>query len=169
MFQEYVEVNSEREYYEELNEALVQCLELREGKLEIENGFSFGDEENIKSFDCEEEDGWIVITPTNGDTCSDVEQEKTPKDMSFSCMNKGEASSSETDAKVSEKNNEKKSKPLKENTSELRRLNSILLGEIFGLRHQIEVLKEHLVEYMDDILSSETDDEHENDSEESSD
>jgi len=181
MFQEYEEMNSEREYYEELNEALLRCLEITEGKLEIQDDSDEEEEEDIKNLEGKNEKTRIVVTPADDDNDdrddkaideshhADNEVEKGEVHMDDVSMQQPGTSSSGSSKEKNEtvKKSEKGEKKANVKTSELKRLNRILLREIFELRHQIEMLKENFRDYLnsEDMSQSEydtatTDDDH---------
>ena len=137
MSEEYEEAYQEREYYEELNEALLLCLELKEGKIEVEDS---DDEEDIRNLNCNINDGpRIAMTPIE-----EANKTKQQKEMS----KKGEGMNVEGEEPSDEKST-------KEKLSELR-LNDLLLSEIFKLRDESELLKENFLEYIEDGLSQST-------------
>lgn len=163
MFDEYQAIDQEREYYEDLNDALIRCLELTEGKIQ------FDSEESDKET---EEDITHLISKESEEICisqekeeentleknSEIENEVETKEVGATATaadetdgDNAEVESTKSEVKVLAK-------------SELIRLNRILLCEIFELRHQIDVMKENIREYFDETDGSEydtaTDDEH---------
>jgi len=162
MFQEYEEMNSEREYYEELNEALLRCLEITEGKTEITDESSDEEEnddgdENIRNLEAKTSETKIVITPPEEDDNTVAKMKSKEDDAIETESTEVEMKQESGPSDAVEQGEIPKKKMVK--SSELRRLNRILLREIFELRHQMELLKENFRDYLnsEDLSQSEYD------------
>jgi len=147
MFEEYTSINNEREYYEELNEALFRCLELNEGTAVLES------EEEEESVGSSNETGGTVEKPSEIHTDS-------PKSAAISETNIKDDKNNSTTTETKEKTTMKK--------KELIDINELLRREIFELRHEMEVLKESFRDYLnsedmsqESELDTDTDDENE--------
>jgi len=166
MFEEYTSMNNEREYYEELNEALIRCLELNEGAIcisdEEEDGDKVGGKETCTS--TQEAEGTHSTSHEKSNETTDVEMEMEKKQTTPSPQ-----ASDESEPKTNEENSEitrQTPSKTKMKRNELQRINEVLLREIFELRHQVEVLKENFRDYLnsEELSQSEydtaTDEEH---------
>ena len=159
MFDEYQAVDQEREYYEELNDALIRCLEISEGKInfESESEREVVEEEENKTIDKEENiKNLIEKEEEQVEEIKQKDENNTKDDNKLSDVNNNdvEASSSNNNEKPQvndENDNESTASECNNqilNHSELIRLNRVLLREIFELRHQIDVMKENIHEYL---------------------
>ena len=165
MFEQYTEMNSEREYYEELNEALLRCLEITEGRLQIQED---SEDEDIKNLDTDNEGKTCISQPEDDPKEPQTYNVTETPDVKMEIS--GEASGGievKTEEKSdTEETDKKKDKTEKIKNCELKRLNRILLREIFELRQQIETLKENFRDYLnsEELSQSEydtaTDDDH---------
>lgn len=154
MFDEYQSIDQEREYYEELNDALIRCLELTEGRIEFESDDSEKEEENITNLISKEpKDSSVEMKTLEKENNNDVKETEELKVESKKADTKEEANEDEEETNESEESNETK----RFAKSELIRLNRILLREIFELRHQIDVMKENIREYLYSDEESEDD------------
>jgi len=143
MFEEYTSMNNEREYYEELNEALFRCLELNEGTALVDS-------------DAEDDGRGVVGTTISTQTEEDPEKcesaaatmettEADHQEPTTSTTEKESCTDGQTAERSSEPTTRRKTKMTKR---ELQNINEVLLREIFELRHQMEVLKESIRDYM---------------------
>jgi len=143
MFDNYRVVEEEKCYYENLSEALIKCLALEEGKLEVES------EESEK--ECEQEED-ITNLISNKTAQLHISEQETSKEIKVT-QNTSEESSEKDEQKTNVlKGEEEKNDSLNEvqtiPKNDLIRINRTLLHEIFELRHQMDVMKENIREYL---------------------
>lgn len=159
MFDEYQAIDQEREYYEDLNDALIRCLEITEGKIQFES------EEETET----EEDITHLVSKESEELCISQEKEEQVEKNAETETTTTEGATAEGATAVDEKTENSDAESTKSEAkilakSELIRLNRILLREIFELRHQIDVMKANIREYFEDTEGSEydtaTDEEH---------
>lgn len=124
MFDEYQEVNQEREYYEDLNDALIRCLELSEGRVTLESDEDT-EEENVANLVNKEQET-IFSEPKEivNETEANEETTEKPQDQS-------------TDETT-------QTEERKMSNADLLRLNQVLLREIYELRYQLQSIKERI-------------------------
>ena len=134
IFEEYQAACKERDYYEELNETLIRCLEVKESK--SQRNREDGTEDKVEKNKNDTEPGSTVEEADNKNTLQTDEE-----------TDKNERGNSSEAQKISIENKGITS-------AELTQLNRVLLREIFELRHQIETMKENIRDY----LISDTDD-----------
>jgi len=125
MFDEYQEVNQEREYYEDLNDALIRCLELSEGRVTLESGEET-EEENVANLVNKEQE--TIISETKEETVNEKE------DTEETTENQQDQSTDETT----------QTEDRKMSNADLLRLNQVLLREIYELRYQLQSIKERI-------------------------
>jgi len=175
MFEEYKSMNNEREYYEELNEALFRCLELNEGTNCFTDDSEDDDAKNVEENAKTGSDPSTSFNQTDqDDTSTSHARSKDEKVHAEMQMEEGNATASlRLDGKNEPEANEESgdittetSRKGKLKRSELRSINEVLLREIFELRHQMEILKDFVYLNSEDLSQSEydtaTDDDHAN-------
>lgn len=143
MFDEYTFVNNEREYYEELNEALFRCLELRIGN-------TLFDEDMVgeNSSDCSKNNMETSAgTQTDDDPRAERQIHVQASENSGSTTATEPTDSDPVTADINENTPEPK-KTTKMSKIELKNINNVLLREVFELRHQMDVLKECFRDYL---------------------
>jgi len=143
MFEEYTSINNEREYYEELNEALFRCLELKEGAAVVD---SDSESESTNG----DEKGKTISTQTDENSSM-----ATDKDISTTQLRSQEAVSQHNTnddedtpvANTTEAETRPKQKAVMKK-KDLLNINELLLREISEMRHEMEVLKEGFRDYL---------------------
>lgn len=131
IFEEYQSASKERDYYEELNETLIRCLEVKESK----------SQRNKEETECQLQSNKDVVGLNS--VLEKLDDENKPQNSEANEV----ASSSENQKNLTKNGSV--------TNTELTQLNRVLLREIFELRHQIETMKENIRDY----LISDTDEE----------
>ena len=167
MFDEYQEISQERDYYEELNNALLRCLEITEGRLQLDAEESDKEEENIRNLISKHSENKCTAQEDISDGETEIKTVKNENAMEKETIDEVPVETEESQADTLEEEEEDEEEEANDsmetepkqkktiNNSELIRLNRVLLCEIFDLRNQIDVMKENIREY----LYSEEDDE----------
>ena len=138
---EYKEVNEERKYYEDLNDALMRCLEMSEGRLKVE-----GENNDVRTGNIEKGSNEKQSENTNEDD---------KLDQAMAC-NYSEETSKQNVKEIKDDGNDKDTESQEDeaeiemkamSNKELIRLNKVLLREIIEQRHQIEAMRENFRDY----------------------
>ena len=138
---EYKEVNEERKYYEDLNDALMRCLEMSEGRLKVE-----GEYDDVRTNNVEKESNKNKSENTN-------EDDKLDQAMAYnysketSKENDKDIKDDEKDIDTGSQEDEADIEMKAMSNRELIRLNKVLLREIIEQRHQIEAMRENFRDY----------------------
>ena len=138
---EYKEVNEERKYYEDLNDALMRCLEMSEGRLKVE-----GENDDVRTNNVEKESNKNKSENTN-------EDDKLDQAMAYnysketSKENDKDIKDDEKDIDTGSQEDEADIEMKAMSNRELIRLNKVLLREIIEQRHQIEAMRENFRDY----------------------
>jgi len=146
MFDEFTSINNEREYYEELNEALFRCLELRdENPLLSERDDDLDDSsESSKNQNTE--------ATTSTQTENDAAEEQLHMQNQERRSRATQASSSDFyNLPVNDSGDDEITEPKPKNKMtkrEMQSINNVLLRELFELRHQMDVLKDCFRDYL---------------------
>jgi len=179
MFEEYTSMNNEREYYEELNEALFRCLELNDGTVAVESDTDDddgGEEGTAGATIGEKNDSEVVMTkqettsakktgdadnstpgtekmstdlPSSSSSSSSKKKQETPMEEEDEDMDSESVGSDDREVDASGRKIMKK--------VELQKINEVLLRDLFELRHQMEVLKQGFRDYLDSEELSQSD------------
>lgn len=177
MCREYNNVNTELEYFKELNEALFQCLHMRRESLSMENDDQdededdsddddgdddddddeCGDEDERDGYELTELDGNIV----NGERCAvttqtdEIASTLPSEEVAGNADSKRNCSPQGVDSMEKNESSENNGldggdvrKPRFIKRKELQRINEILLCEVFELRHQIKAMNDAVLPYL---------------------
>ena len=135
---EYKEVNEERKYYEDLNDALMRCLEMSEGRLKVE-----GQNDDVRTGNDEK---------GNNEKQSENTYEDDKLDQAMACtetskQNDKEIKDDGNDIDTERQEDEAEIEMKAMSNKELICLNKVLLREIIEQRHQIEAMRENFRDY----------------------
>merc|ERR1719206_762373 len=146
MFEEYTNMQHERDYFEELNEALFRCLELSEGATVLESDDA---EENTGENSGENpgENSGETAAESSGKAAEADKKEAEIDTKQTEDVQMEEPTSEENGGEEENKNGAGKRKTTMK-SEELLGINELLRREIFELRHEVEVLKETFRDYL---------------------